>query len=150
MSGVNKVIIIGNLGQEPEISRTQSGNPVATLSVAVNKSWKDKTTGEKREHVEWIRVVIFNEGLAKVAESYLHKGSKVYVEGELRTRKWTDRAGVERWTTEVVLSGYGSALVMCDRADRVPNAASEADYGKASAAQQQPPAKGDINDKIPF
>lgn len=145
MSGVNKVIIIGNLGNDPEIKSTNNGAPVATLSVAVNHHWKDKTSGERREHVEWIRVVIFNEGLVDVAKKYLRKGSKLYVEGEFRTRKWTDQAKIERYMTEVVLSGYGGKLVLLDRAEKVP-APSESDYGKQSAA----PIGDDLNDEIPF
>jgi single-strand DNA-binding protein len=149
MSGVNKVIIIGNLGQEPQMARTNAGVPVATLSIAVNKTWRDKNSGEKREHVEWVRAVIFNEGLAKVAEQYLHKGSKVYLEGELRTRKWTDKSGIDRFTTEVVLSGYGSSLVLCDRSERAPTP-SEADYGTQAASSPAPSPTIPIDDGIPF
>jgi single-strand DNA-binding protein len=113
---VNKVILVGNLGADPDIRRTQDGRPIVNLSVATSESWRDKSTGEKREKTEWHRVVIFNEGLAKVAENYLKKGSKVYLEGQLQTRKWQDQAGQDRYATEVVLQGFGGSLVMLDGA----------------------------------
>ena len=105
---VNKVILVGNLGKDPEIRRTQDGRPIANLSVATSESWRDKATGERKEKTEWHRVVIFNEGLCKVAEQYLKKGAKVYIEGQLQTRKWTDQSGVEKYSTEVVLQGFNS------------------------------------------
>src|SRR5579871_5599012 len=111
---VNKVILVGNLGADPEIRRTQDGRPIAHLRIATAETWRDKATGERRERTEWHRVVIFNEGLAKVAEQYLKKGSKVYVEGQLQTRKWTDQSGAEKYTTEVVLQGFNSQLTMLD------------------------------------
>lgn len=111
---VNKVILIGNLGKDPVIRRTQDGRPIANFSIATSESWKDKTSGERREKTEWHNVVIFNEPLAKVAEQYLRKGSKVYVEGQLQTRKWTDKEGQERYSTEVVLQGFSSVLTMLD------------------------------------
>jgi single-strand DNA-binding protein len=111
---VNKVILVGNLGKDPEIRRTQDGRPIANLSVATSESWRDKATGERKEKTEWHRVVIFNEGLCKVAEQYLKKGAKVYLEGQLQTRKWTDQAGVEKYSTEVVLQGFNSNLTMLD------------------------------------
>ena len=111
---VNKVILVGNLGKDPEIRRTQDGRPIANLSVATSESWRDKTTGERKEKTEWHRVVIFNEASAKVAEQYLKKGAKVYLEGQLQTRKWTDKAGVEKYSTEVVLQGFNSTLTMLD------------------------------------
>jgi single-strand DNA-binding protein len=111
---VNKVILVGNLGKDPEIRRTQDGRPIANLSVATSETWRDKATGERKEKTEWHRVVIFNEGLAKVAEQYLKKGAKVYVEGALQTRKWTDQSGVEKYSTEVVLQGFNSTLTMLD------------------------------------
>lgn len=112
MSSVNKVIIVGNLGADPEIRRTSDGRPIANLRIATAESWKDKNTGEKKEKTEWHRVVCFNEGLCGVIEKYLTKGSKVYVEGQLQTRKWTDKDGVERYSTEVVMQGFNSQLVM--------------------------------------
>jgi len=111
---VNKVILVGNLGKDPEIRRTQDGRPIANLSIATSESWRDKATGERKEKTEWHRVVIFNEGLCKVAEQYLKKGAKVYIEGALQTRKWTDQAGVEKYSTEVVLQGFNSTLTMLD------------------------------------
>jgi single-strand DNA-binding protein len=111
---VNKVILIGNLGADPEIRRTQDGRPVANLRIATSESWRDKNTGERREKTEWHRVVIFNEGLCKIVEQYLKKGSKVYLEGALQTRKWTDKDGNEKYTTEVVLQGFNSSLTMLD------------------------------------
>jgi single-strand DNA-binding protein len=111
---VNKVILVGNLGKDPEIRRTQDGRPIANLSVATSETWRDKATGERKEKTEWHRVVIFNEGLAKVAEQYLKKGAKVYIEGQLQTRKWTDQSGVDKYSTEVVLQGFNSNLTMLE------------------------------------
>lgn len=111
---VNKVILIGNLGADPDIKRTQDGRPIANLSVATSESWRDKNTGERREKTEWHRVVIFNEGLCKVAENYLKKGSKVYIEGQLQTRKWQDQSGQDKYSTEVVLQGFNGNLTMLD------------------------------------
>ena len=111
---VNKVILVGNLGKDPEIRRTQDGRPIANLSIATSETWRDKATGERKEKTEWHRVVIFNEGLCKVAEQYLKKGAKVYIEGALQTRKWTDQSGVEKYSTEVVLQGFNSNLTMLD------------------------------------
>lgn len=111
---VNKVIILGHLGRDPEVRRTTSGDAVASLSVATSESWKDKNSGERKERTEWHRVVIWNENLAKIAEQYLRKGSKVYLSGELQTRKWTDRDGIERYTTEIVLTKFRGELVLLD------------------------------------
>ncbi|VCU09769.1 Single-stranded DNA-binding protein [Rhodoplanes serenus] len=111
---VNKVILIGNLGADPEIRRTQDGRPIANLRIATSETWRDKATGERREKTEWHRVVIFSEGLCRVAEQYLKKGSKVYVEGTLQTRKWQDQQGQDRYSTEVVLQGFGATLTMLD------------------------------------
>lgn len=109
---VNKVILIGNLGADPEIRRTQDGRPIANLRIATSESWRDKNTGERKEKTEWHQVVIFNEGLCKVAEQYLKKGSTVYVEGQLQTRKWQDQNGQDRYSTEVVLQGFNGNLTM--------------------------------------
>ena len=111
---VNKVILVGNLGKDPEVRRMQNGNPVVNLTIATSDTWRDKATGERKEKTEWHRVVIFNEGLAKVAEQYLKKGAKVYIEGALQTRKWTDPQGVEKYSTEVVLQGFNSTMTMLD------------------------------------
>ena len=115
MSGsVNKVILVGNLGKDPEIRRTQDGRPIANLRVATTESWRDKNSGERKEKTEWHSVVIFNEGLCRVAEQYLKKGAKVYIEGQLQTRKWQDQSGQDRYSTEVVLQGFNSTLTMLD------------------------------------
>ncbi|TYC50335.1 single-stranded DNA-binding protein [Rhodobacterales bacterium] len=111
---VNKVILVGNLGADPEIRRTQDGRPIANLRIATSESWRDRNSGERRERTEWHRVVIFNEGLCKVAENYLRKGSKVYIEGQLQTRKWQDQSGQDRYSTEIVLQGFNSSLTMLD------------------------------------
>ncbi len=111
---VNKVILVGNLGADPEVRQTQDGRPIVNLRVATSDSWRDKATGERREKTEWHRVVIFNEGLCRVAEQYLKKGSKVYLEGSLQTRKWQDQSGQDRYSTEVVLQGFNSTLTMLD------------------------------------
>lgn len=150
---LNKVLLIGRLGADPEIRRTQAGAPVATFSLATSERWKDKATGEKRERTEWHRVVIFNEPLVATAEQYLKKGSLVFIEGQLGTRKWKDQGGVERWTTEIVLSAFRSTMTMLDRAERAPGADGAEDYGRANDAAQAPaPAggAGDIDDEIPF
>jgi single-strand DNA-binding protein len=112
---VNKVILIGNLGRDPEIRRTQDGKPIAHFSVATSDTWRDKATGERRERTEWHRVVIFNEQLCRIVEQYLKKGSKVYLEGSLQTKKWQDQSGQDRYTTEVVLQGFNSQLTMLDK-----------------------------------
>ena len=109
---VNKVILVGNLGKDPEVRRMTSGDPVVNLSIATSENWRDKASGEKKEKTEWHRVVIFSEGLAKVAEQYLKKGSTVYIEGQLQTRKYTDKDGVEKYSTEIVLQGFNSVLTM--------------------------------------
>jgi single-strand DNA-binding protein len=111
---VNKVILVGNLGADPEIRHTQDGRPIANLRVATSENWRDRNTGERREKTEWHNVVIFSEGLCKIAEQYLRKGSKVYLEGQLQTRKWQDREGNDRYTTEVVLQGFNATLTMLD------------------------------------
>lgn len=111
---VNKVILVGNLGNDPEVRAMQSGDKVVNLSVATSESWKDKATGERKENTQWHRVVIFNQGLVNVCQNYLKKGSKVYIEGQLETRKWTDQSGVEKYSTEVVLRPYRGELTMLD------------------------------------
>ncbi|MGQ0457543.1 MAG: single-stranded DNA-binding protein [Hyphomicrobium sp.] len=113
---VNKVILVGNVGKDPEIRRTQDGRPIANLSLATSESWRDKTTGERKEKTEWHRVVIFSEPLCKVVEQYVKKGSKLYVEGALQTRKWTDNSGAEKYSTEVVIQGFNGSLTMLDGA----------------------------------
>ena len=163
MSGsVNKVILIGNLGADPEIRRTNDGRPIANLRVATSENWRDKATGEKRERTEWHRVVIFNEGLCKIAEQYLKKGSKVYLEGQLQTRKW-EKDGVEHYSTEVVLQGFNSQLTMLDTrgggSERVGD--NGGDFGRATPMEGQraggrPGARAggslaeELDDEIPF
>lgn len=149
MSGsVNKVIIVGNLGADPEVRSFQNGSKVCNLRIATSESWKDKSTGEKQERTEWHSVAIFGDGLVGVAERYLSKGSKVYIEGQLRTRKWQDQSGNDRYTTEVVLQGPGATLVMLDGA-----AGGSATRREPDGSQGAPPkrsAKEDIDDDIPF
>ena len=162
---VNKVILIGNLGADPEIRRTQDGRPIANLRVATSESWRDKTTGERKEKTEWHRVVIFNEGLCKIVEQYLKKGSKVYLEGALQTRKWTDKDGHDKYSTEVVLQGFNSQLTMLDTKGGGGGASadsSEGDFGSSGpsggsgAARERKPAmagagkRDDMDDEIPF
>jgi single-strand DNA-binding protein len=113
---VNKVILVGNVGKDPEIRRTQDGRPIANLSLATSETWRDKATGERKEKTEWHRVVIFSEPLCKVVEQYVKKGSKLYVEGALQTRKWTDQSGAEKYSTEVVIQGFNGSLTMLDGA----------------------------------
>ncbi|PKQ06432.1 MAG: single-stranded DNA-binding protein, partial [Alphaproteobacteria bacterium HGW-Alphaproteobacteria-11] len=124
---VNKVILVGNLGADPEIRRTQDGRPIANLRLATSESWRDKNTGERREKTEWHRIVVFNEGLCKVIEQYVKKGAKLYIEGALQTRKWTDQSGVEKYSTEVVLQGFNSVLTMLD--GKGGGASGGGDYG---------------------
>ena len=158
---VNKVILIGNLGADPEIRRTQDGRPIANLRVATSESWRDKTTGERREKTEWHRVVIFNEGLCKIVEQYLKKGSKVYLEGALQTRKWQDKDGQDKYSTEVVLQGFNSQLTMLDTRGGVAGAggadrAESGDFGSPGPTAARRPAmagagkRDDLDDEIPF
>ncbi len=111
---VNKVILVGNVGRDPEIRRTQDGRPIANLSIATSERWRDKATGEQKEKTEWHRVVVFNENLCKIIEQYVKKGAKLYIEGQLQTRKWTDQAGVEKYSTEVVLQGFNGTMTLLD------------------------------------
>lgn len=143
---VNKVILVGNLGKDPEVRRTQDGRPIVHLSVATSENWKDKTTGERRERTEWHRVVIFSEGLARVAEQYLKKGAKVYVEGQLQTRKWTDQNGQDRYTTEIVLQGFNSVLTMLDGRRDGGGDFGGGDMGGAPSGGQS----FELDDDIPF
>jgi single-strand DNA-binding protein len=160
---VNKVILVGNLGKDPEIRRTQDGRPIANLRIATTETWRDKTSGERRDKTEWHSVVIFNENLCKVAEQYLRKGSKVYVEGQLQTRKWQDQSGQDRYTTEVVLQGFSSQLTMLDSrgagAGVGLNDNSQAEYGGSGfGADDRRGGKGSagkgfdkaLDDEIPF
>ncbi len=154
MSGsVNKVILVGNLGRDPEIRSTQNGRRMANFSVATSERWRDRQTGEPRERTEWHRVVIFNDRLVDFVEKYIGKGRKVYLEGELQTRKWTDQSGQERYMTEVVLQQFRSQLTALDgRGDTGGDFAGDAD--QAGGPPPPPPAVGgggaDLDDDIPF
>ena len=147
MAGVNKVILIGNLGQDPDVRYMASGEAVATISVATSESWKDKTTGEKKERTEWHRVVFFGK-LAEIVQQYLRKGSKVYVEGKLRTRKWQANDGSDRYTTEVVVDVTGTMQMLDTRREGVPHPAEAGAASRPAAGQQQEPPPFD--DDIPF
>ena len=148
---VNKVIIIGNLGSDPEVRRLSSGNPVVNLSVATSESWRDKNSGERKEKTEWHRVVIFSDGLCKVAEQYLRKGSKVYLEGQLQTRKWQDQSGQDKYSTEIVLQGFNASLVMLDGPSGDRQQAQPASQSYASATGRDAAgAPADLDDEIPF
>lgn len=148
MASVNKVILVGNLGADPEIRRTQDGRPIANLSVATSESWRDKSTGERREKTEWHKVVIYSEGLCKIAENYLRKGSKVYIEGQLQTRKWQDKDGNDRYTTEVVLQGFNSALTMLDGRSDGPE--TQSSLAPSKPAQSEFGGGSDLDSEIPF
>jgi single-strand DNA-binding protein len=145
---VNKVILVGNLGRDPEVRRLTSGDPVVNLSVATSESWRDKASGERKERTEWHRVVIFNENLAKIAEQYLRKGAKVYIEGALQTRKYTDKDGAEKYSTEIVLQKYRGELTMLDgrgdsdRSER-PAMAGASEGGRSFE-------RAELDDEIPF
>ena len=146
---VNKVILVGNLGRDPEVRRMTSGDPMVTLSLATSESWRDKASGERKEKTEWHRVVIFNENLAKVAEQYLRKGAKVYIEGALQTRKYTDKDGAEKYSTEIVLQKYRGELTMLDgrsdsdRSERQPAMAGANEGGRSFE-------RAELDDEIPF
>ena len=135
MSSVNKVILIGNLGRDPEVRSMSSGDPVVNLSLATSERWKDKSSGEQREKTEWHRVVVFDERLCDVAQKYLRKGSKIYIEGQLQTRKWTDQQGVEKYSTEVVLKRFNGVLTMLD---------------SRSDQSEQPAPQVSLDDDIPL
>jgi single-strand DNA-binding protein len=162
---VNKVILIGNLGRDPEVRHAQDGTKIVNLNLATSENWKDRNSGERKEKTEWHRVVIFNDRIADVAERYLKKGSKVYIEGALQTRKWTDQAGVEKFSTEIVISRFKGELTLLDGRgeggggfDAGPS--SESDYGAPRAAPARAPGGGgggggweppaDLDDEIPF
>ena len=143
MSGsVNKVTLIGNLGRDPEARATQDGSRVVSFSLATTESWRDKASGDRKDRTEWHNVVIWNEALGKVAESYLHKGSKVYLEGQLQTRKWTDQSGADRYSTEIVLQRFRGELVLLDSKGDGKSAGGD-------TGSYQPPAD-DLDDDVPF
>ena len=159
---VNKVILVGNLGKDPEVRHTQDGKPIVNLSIATSETWRDKSSGERKEKTEWHRVVIFNENLAKVAEQYLKKGSTVYVEGQLQTRKWTDKDGAEKYSTEVVLQNFRGELTMLGgrpgSGDSTGGGYGGGDDFGASSPMERPRSGGgakqtfarDLDDEVPF
>ncbi len=156
---VNKVILIGNVGADPEIRRTQDGRPIANIRLATSESWRDKNTGERREKTEWHRIVVFNEGLCKVIEQYVKKGAKLYIEGALQPRKWTDQSGVEKYSTEIVLQGFNSTLTMLDGKSGGGASSGGGDYGSGSddfgggssgGGSSRGNFSQDLDDEIPF
>lgn len=152
-SSINRVTLLGNLGADPEIRSTQDGRKIANLRIATSERWNDKQTGERRERTEWTSVVIFSPGLASIAEQYLRKGSKVYLEGQLQTRKWQDQSGADRYSTEVVLQGFGGTLVMLDGRDNSaqPQTASTPPAARRDFGQQEPgPDNTGLDDRVPF
>ncbi|GAB5453772.1 MAG: single-stranded DNA-binding protein [Henriciella sp.] len=161
---VNKVILVGNVGQDPEVRQFQNGGQVCSFSIATSENWKDKNTGERREKTEWHRISVFNEGLIRVVQSYVKKGSKLYIEGQLETRKWQDQNGQDRYSTEVVLRGFGATLTMLDSRNGA-GAGGGGGYAQDSVAygnqgqggggprQMEGPAQDfsqDFDDEIPF
>ena len=156
---VNKVILVGNLGRDPEVRSTQDGNKIVNLSLATSDRWKDKNSGEQRERTEWHRVVIFNENLGRIAEQYLRKGSTCYIEGQLQTRKWTDQQGVEKYTTEIVLQRFRGELTLLGGRTDTPITTDDTGFGggqletpSTSGQATPPPMRGgnDMDDDIPF
>lgn len=154
---VNKVILIGNLGADPEIRSTKDGNEISNLRVATTESWRDKNTGERKEKTEWHRVVIFGQGLVNISKQYLKKGSKVYIEGSLQTRKWQDQSGADKYTTEIVLQGFGSTLTMLDSrgGDSTPsyNNNNSGNFGSSSNSSNNSSEEfmaEELEDEIPF
>jgi single-strand DNA-binding protein len=152
---INKVILVGNLGKDPEVRATQDGREICNLTLATGETWKDKQTGERKEKTEWHRVVIFNDGLVNVAKNYLRKGSKVYIEGQLQTRKWTNKEGQDQYSTEVVLQGYGGNLTMLDSKGAGEGRASgggdyQGNAGYNAAPQRARVAEAELDDEIPF
>lgn len=170
---VNKVILIGNLGRDPEVRHTNDGNPIVNLSVATSETWRDRTSGERRERTEWHRVVVFNEKLGEIAQKYLQKGSKIYIEGQLQTRKWTDKDGIEKYSTEVVLNRFRGELTMLDTrggggggefgggggggdygggggSGGSGGGGGGGDFGGGGGGGGGAPSGGDLDDEIPF
>jgi len=145
MAGVNKVILVGHLGRDPEVRRMNNGDQLCNLRLATSETWRDKASGERRERTEWHQVVIFNENLVRVAEQYLKKGAKVFVEGQLQTRKWTDQGGIERYSTEVVLTRFRGELVLLDSRGRDDAGGTERQDSNGGAATRR-----EVDDEIPF
>ena len=148
MSGsLNKVMLIGRLGQDPEVRNTQDGRSLCTFSIATSESWNDKNTGEKREKTEWHRVVVFNEGLVNIVQQYVKKGSNVFIEGQLQTRKWEDKDGIEKYTTEVVLQGFNSTFKMLDNRN---SGSVDNNFSQDNAISDSNNFDSEIDDDIPF
>jgi len=158
MSSVNKVILIGHLGRDPEARSFQNGGEIVNLSLATSERWKDRASGEQKERTEWHNLVIMNEGLVKVAKRYLRKGSKVYIEGTMRTRKWQDKAGTDRWSTEIVLGAFNSTMVFLDRREADPGRTDYSSYGDTQGGAATGVGAGgsrgtftdDLDDDVPF
>lgn len=154
VGSINKVILVGNLGADPKVSNTQSGSKIVNLNIATSDSWKDKLSGERKERTEWHRVVIFNPQLADIAERYLRKGSKVYLEGQLQTRKWEDNTGAEKYTTEIVLQNFNGNLILLDgRGEGVPAGGNDVFSPASGAGWDNAPSaapSADLDDDIPF
>lgn len=157
-NSINKVTLVGNLGREPEIRHTQSGSKIVNMSIATTDSWKDKSTGERKERTEWHRVVIFNPGLADIAERFVKKGSRVYIEGALQTRKWQDNSGVEKYTTEIVLQNFNGELVLLDAkggdnassSSGLPFGGDKASTTSNAGWDEAATSSSDLDDDIPF
>lgn len=149
---INKVILVGNVGQDPEIRSTQDGREIANFSLATSESWKDKSTGEKRDKTEWHRVVIFSQGLVSVVKNYVKKGAKLYIEGSLQTRKWTDNSGVEKYTTEIVLQNFNSTLQILDGRDKgsVGDSYASSSSSASSKGRNNDVSVEESDDEIPF
>ena len=148
MSGsLNKVMLIGRLGQDPEVRNTQDGRSLCTFSIATSESWNDKNTGEKREKTEWHRIVVFNEGLVNIIQQYVKKGSNVFIEGQLQTRKWEDKDGIEKYTTEVVLQGFNSTFKMLDNRN---SGSDDNNFSQDNAISDSSNFDSEIDDDIPF
>ena len=148
---VNKVILIGNLGRDPEIRQMQDGNPVVNLSIATSESWRDKASGERREKTEWHRVVIFNEGLVNVVQQYVKKGAQVYIEGQLTTRKWKDeKTGTDRYSTEIILQGFNSSFkILSSKNNQIDNI-KDTQFEKSALPSDDSVPSADLDDEIPF
>ncbi len=146
---INKVILVGNVGQDPEIRSTQDGREIANFSLATSESWKDKNSGEKREKTEWHRVVVFSQGLVNIVKSYVKKGSKLYIEGSLQTRKWTDNQGVEKFTTEIALQNFNSVLQILDARERGGSSADSYSSSSQKSRSNDIPVE-ESDDEIPF
>ena len=147
---INKVILVGNVGGDPEIRSTSDGREIANFSLATSESWKDKSSGEKKEKTEWHRVVIFSQGLAGIVKNYVKKGTKLYIEGSLQTRKWTDNAGVEKYTTEIVLQNFNSTLQILDNRNQSGGGASDSYSGASKSNNNSDISVQDHDDEIPF